>query len=140
LVKKAYGLPSYQGPCTGLVKITNETYIESQKFADTNFPNQTAKNQAWDDLRNHYVVRAFELGQFCEDNEAEGRLLYLASSIEFIGGTNKLLTRKEVIGITQNYYDQAEKLGYNKRHPLEAAWLKNRITRLTIRFKIRKES
>jgi hypothetical protein len=128
-----FSIPEYNGPCTGVVNQTNDTYLALQKFTYTHFPNNKIKIQSFKDMQVKYLIPAVNSGQFCEDPEADGRLLYMAATFEFTAMVINADTPKHGTELSLLFYQEADELGYNKTHPIEAIWLKGRIERWALK-------
>jgi hypothetical protein len=130
------GLPSYNGPCPDLMAKAYNIFKQTGEFEETIGSSKS------DDLKNYTIIRnqminVTQLSQFCEDPEAQGRILYIQAAVELIGGTRGLRPMNNVIYNASSFYNQADNLGYNKIHPDEAFWLYERIERNAHRANIK---
>lgn len=126
--KMTVSLPRYSGSCTDVVEAGDRVFIDSKVWEES-----TLTTVAQDKIHFKQIylklVSVFQLAQFCEDTEAQGRILYIGASIEIGGGFRGSKPLKQVVRLATSYFNEAQHFGYNDRHPNEAYWLKSRILR-----------
>lgn len=128
-------LPRYSGNCPDVVEAADRIFIDSRAWEES-----TLASVAEDKIQYKQIylrlVSVFQLAQFCEDTEAQGRVLYIGASIEIGGGFRGSKPLKQVVRLATSYFNEAQHFGYNDRHPNEAYWLKERILRNAYRANI----
>lgn len=133
--KVIFSLPKYSGNCPDVVETADKIFIDSRAFEES-----ALGNIAEDKLQYKQIYlrlrSVFQLAQFCEDAEAQGRILYIGASIEIAGGFRGTEPLKQVVRLAASYFNEAQHFGYNDNHPSEAYWLKERILRNAYRANI----
>lgn len=127
------GLPRYSGNCPVLVAAGDQVFADSRAFEESPFKTLAEDKIAFKPIY-FQLTSVFQLAQFCEDTEAQGRILYIGSSIGIGAAVRNVASLKDAVNIAVINYNQAQHIGYNDRHPNESSWLRGRIVRNAYRI------
>lgn len=129
------GLPAYNGSCSDMVRVSYQALQESREFAGIIFKTQAESAVAFNYIFRGTLFQAASLAEFCDDIEAQGIFIYVAINIDLDGITSKNLPPKIGLGLSKLRFKQAEKIGYNKKHPTQATFVEGRLDRTELLIK-----